>query len=149
MFDSHAHLQDPQIKKNLDNVLKRARDAGVERITCIGYDLPSSEEALLIARKYKHVYATVGIHPHDAKTYTPETEDRLKALAKDPKVVAIGEIGLDYYRDLSPREKQKESFIAQILLAQEIGKPIVIHDRDANQDVMDIIRKYKAGKNGV
>jgi len=74
MFDSHAHLQDPQIKKNLDNVLKRARDAGVERITCIGYDLPSSEEALLIARKYKHVYATVGIHPHDAKTYTPETE---------------------------------------------------------------------------
>ncbi len=148
MFDSHAHLQDPQIQKNLDNVLKRARDTGVDRIACIGYDLRSSEEALLIARKYKHVYATVGIHPHDAKTFTPDIGNKLKALAKDPKVVAIGEIGLDYYRDLSPRDKQKESFIAQILLAQEIGKPIVIHDRDANQDVMDIIKKYKAGRNG-
>ncbi|MEQ8201481.1 MAG: TatD family hydrolase [Syntrophomonadaceae bacterium] len=148
MFDSHAHLQDTQIKKDLDNIITRARDAGVARITCIGYDMASSEEALQIARKYKHVYATVGVHPHDAKTFKPEVRDKLKALARDPKVVAIGEIGLDYYRDLSPREKQKESFIEQILLAQEIGKPIVIHDRDANQDVMDIIKKYKAGRNG-
>lgn len=113
MFDSHAHLQDTQIKKDLDNIITRARDAGVARITCIGYDMASSEEALQIARKYKHVYATVGVHPHDAKTFKPEVRDKLKALARDPKVVAIGEIGLDYYRDLSPREKQKESFIEQ------------------------------------
>lgn len=148
MFDSHAHLQDGKLKNDLENVLKRARDAGVARITCIGYDMESSQEAVGLARKFKQVYATVGVHPHDAKTMNPEVKEKLKNLARDPKVVAIGEIGLDYYRDLSPREKQKEAFIEQILLAQEIGKPIVIHDRDANQDVMEIIKKYKAGKNG-
>lgn len=148
MFDSHAHLQDSKLKKDLDNILKRARDAGVERIACVGYDLASSQDAVLIARKYKQVYATVGIHPHDAQTMTAEVLDQLKILAKDPKVVAIGEIGLDFYRDLSPRDKQKEAFIKQIKLAQSIGKPIVIHDRDANQDVIDTIKKYDAGKNG-
>ncbi len=148
MFDSHAHLQDPKLKKNLDNILKTASDAGVKRIACIGYDLGSSQEAVLIARKYKHVYAAVGIHPHDAQTMTPDLLDRLKTMAKDPKVVAIGEIGLDYYRDLSPRDKQKEAFVEQIKLAQSIGKPIIIHDRDANQDVIDTIKKHNAGKNG-
>ncbi len=148
MFDSHAHLQDGKLKRDLDNVLKRARDAGVTMITCIGYDLESSQEAVILARKYKQIYATVGVHPHDAQTMNPEVKEKLRSLAKDPKVVAIGEIGLDYYRDLSPREKQRESFIEQILLARELGKPIVIHDREANQDVMEIIKKYKAGSNG-
>lgn len=148
MFDSHAHLQDPKLKKDLDNILKRAQDAGVDRIACIGYDLASSQDAVLIARKYRQVYAVVGIHPHDAQTMTPEVLEKLKSLASDPKVVAIGETGLDYYRDLSPREKQKAAFVEQIKLAQVVGKPIVIHDRDANQDVIDIIKKYNAGKNG-
>lgn len=148
MFDSHAHLQDPKLRKDLDNILKRAQDAGVHRIACIGYDLASSQDAVLIARKYKQVYAAVGIHPHDAQTMIPEVLEKLKSLAKDPKVVAIGETGLDYYRDLSPREKQQEAFVEQIKLAQVVGKPIVIHDRDANQDVIDIIKKYNAGKNG-
>jgi TatD DNase family protein len=148
MFDTHAHLQDRKLQGDVENILQRAREAGVEKITCIGYDLPSSQEAVLLAHKYKQIYAAVGVHPHDAETVTPEVLERLKGLAKDPKVVAIGEIGLDYYRDLSPRDKQMEAFIEQIKLAHAIGKPIVVHDRDANQDVIDTIKKYKAGKNG-
>ncbi|MCX5779718.1 MAG: TatD family hydrolase [Firmicutes bacterium] len=148
LFDTHAHLQDRKMRSDLDNLLQRAAAAGVEKITCVGYDLPSSQEAVNIARKYKQVYAAVGVHPHDARTLTPEMLRKLWELARDPRVVAIGEIGLDYYRDLSPRELQKQAFIDQIQLAQEIGKPIIIHDREANQDVMDIIKKYKAGKNG-
>lgn len=148
IFDTHAHLQDEQLRGDIENILLRASEAGVEKITCVGYDLPSSQEAVLLARKYKQIYATVGVHPHDAETLTPEMLDQLKNLARDPKVVAIGEIGLDYYRDLSPRDLQMQAFIDQIKLAQQIGKPIVIHDRDANQDVMDTIKQYKAGRNG-
>ena len=148
LFDTHAHLQDRKLRGDLDKLLQRAREAGVEKITCVGYDLPSSQEAVNIARKYKQVYAAVGVHPHDAKTLTAEMLHKLRELARDPRVVAIGEIGLDYYRDLSPRDQQKEAFIDQIKLAQEIGKPIIIHDREANQDVMDTLKKYKAGKNG-
>lgn len=148
MFDTHAHLQDRKLRGDIENILKRAQEAGVEEITCIGYDLPSSQEAVLLAHKYKQIYAAVGVHPHDAKTVTSEVLDKLRALAQDQRVVAIGEIGLDYYRDLSPRDQQKEAFIQQIKLAHEIGKPIVIHDRDANQDTMDTIKKYRAGKNG-
>ena len=148
LFDTHAHLQDRKLRSDLDKLLQRAKEAGVEKITCVGYDLPSSQEAVNIARRYKQVYAAVGVHPHDAKTLNEETLRKLLELARDPRVVAIGEIGLDYYRDLSPRDQQKEAFIAQIKLAQEIGKPIIIHDREANQDVMDTLKKYKAGKNG-
>jgi len=148
IIDTHAHLQDKKLRVNLDSVLGRAQEAGVEKIICVGYDLASSQEAVLLARKYRQIYAAVGIHPHDAQTLTVEVLTKLKDLAKDPRVVAVGEIGLDYYRDLSPRDKQKEAFIEQIKLAQEIGKPIIIHDRDANQDVIDIVKKQRAGKNG-
>ncbi len=148
IIDTHAHLQDKKLRENLDNVLGRAKEAGVEKIICVGYDLPSSQEAVLLARKYKQIFAAVGIHPHDAKTLNFEVLGKLRDLAKDPRVVAIGEIGLDYYRDLSPRDKQQEAFIEQIKLAHEIGKPIIIHDRDANQDVIDIVKKHRAGKNG-
>jgi TatD DNase family protein len=109
--------------------------------------LESSREALKLARKYSHIYAVVGVHPHDAKTLTPEVTEKLYTMAKDPRTVAVGEMGLDFYRDLSPRDLQKQAFIQQIKLAQEIGKPIVIHDRDAHQEVLNIIKKEKAGKN--
>ncbi|PKM77489.1 MAG: hydrolase TatD [Firmicutes bacterium HGW-Firmicutes-15] len=148
IIDTHAHLQDKKLRENLENVLGRAKEVGVEKIICVGYDLASSQEAVLLARKYKQIYAAVGIHPHDAQTLTSEVLGKIRNLAKDPRVVAIGEIGLDYYRDLSPRDKQKEAFIEQIKLAHEIGKPIIVHDRDANQDVIDIAKKQRAGKNG-
>jgi TatD DNase family protein len=147
LIDTHAHLQDRKLYGDIDNVLQRAKEAGVEKIVCVGYDLSSSQEALQLAQKYKQIYAAVGVHPHDAQTLTPEVLEKLRILAKDPRVVAIGEIGLDYYRDLSPRDKQKEAFIQQIRMAHAIGKPIIIHDRDANQDVMEIIKREKAGKN--
>jgi len=147
IFDTHAHLQDKKLRGNIEAVLERARAAGVDKITCVGYDLPSSQEAVLLARKYKQVYAAVGVHPHDAETLTSAVLEKIGELAKDPCVVAIGEIGLDYYRDLSPRDKQQEAFIEQIKLAHKIGKPIIIHDRDAHQDMIDIVKKYRAGKN--
>ncbi len=147
LIDTHAHIQDDDLRKDLSKVLERAETAGVEKIICVGYDLQSSQEALNLARKYRQVYAVVGIHPHEAASLNAVALEKLHAMAKDPRVLAIGEIGLDFYRDLSPREKQREAFREQIKLAQELGKPIVIHDRDAHQEVLEIIKAEKAGKN--
>lgn len=147
LIDTHAHLQDEDLKKDLENVLARAAAVGVEKIICVGYDLKSSEEALQLARKYRQIHAVVGIHPHDAAGFDSQTMEKLYVMAKDQRVVAIGEMGLDFYRDLSPRDQQRKAFREQIKLAQELGKPIVIHDRDAHQEVMDIIKAEKAGKN--
>lgn len=146
--DTHAHLQEESLNDSLDKVLARAQAAQVSTIMCIGYDRDSSQEAVQLARKYPQIYAVVGIHPHDAKELDQDTLALLYKLAQDPKVVAIGEIGLDYYRDLSPRDQQRKAFVEQIKLAQELGKPIVIHDRDAHQEVLDTIRREKAGING-
>lgn len=148
MIDSHAHLQDREFNKDLDKVLARATEAGVEKIVCIGFDYMSSRQGMDLARRHKSIFATVGIHPHDAKTLDEQTLEKLYDLALKPRVVAIGEIGLDYYRNLSPREQQKKAFIEQIKLAQELEKPVVIHDRDAHQEVLEIIKKEKAGING-
>lgn len=148
LIDSHAHLQDKAYRDDRDEVIRRALEGGLEGIVCVGYDLESSLETVEIARAHPKISAVVGIHPHDAKTLTPDTQERLYQLGRDPKVVAIGEIGLDFYRDLSPREVQKEAFIAQIRLARELKKPVVIHDRDAHQEVLEIIKQEKAGENG-
>lgn len=146
--DTHAHLQDEALHDDLQQVLERAQNAGVTTMMCIGYDRASSEEAVQLARQYPQIYAVIGVHPHDAQELDQDTLDMFYRLARDPKVVAIGEMGLDFYRDLSPRDKQRRAFVQQIKLAQELGKPIVIHDRDAHQEVLDIIRQEKAGING-
>ncbi len=148
MIDSHAHLQDKEFRNDLDKVLARATQAGVEKIVCIGFDYSASQKAVELTRKSQNIYATVGIHPHDAKTLDDQTLEKIYNLALNPQVVAIGEIGLDYYRNLSPVEQQKKAFVEQIKIARELGKPVVIHDRDAHQDVLDIIKKEKAGING-
>lgn len=147
LIDTHAHLQDEELINDVDDILQRAREAGIESIVCVGYDYESSRQAVDISRKYNEVYAVVGVHPQDAATFNDEVMAELYKMAKEPKVVAIGEIGLDFYRDPCPRDLQKEAFIAQIKLAQELYMPVVIHDRDAHQEVMDIIKKEKAGKN--
>lgn len=147
LIDTHAHLQDGKYSDDLEAVLKRAEDAGVEKIICVGYNYQSSLETLELAKKYKQIYAVVGIHPHDAKSYNLEIAAKLFEMGKDPKVVAIGEMGLDFYRDLSPRETQRKVFKEQIKIAQELYKPIVVHDRDAHQEVLEIVKKEKAGKN--
>jgi len=146
--DTHAHLQKESLNDSLENILARAQAAQVTTIMCIGYDRESSQEAVQLARQYPQIYAVVGIHPHDATEWDQDTRDLLYKLAHEPKVVAIGEIGLDFYRDLSPRDKQRQAFVEQIKLAQELGKPIVIHDRDAHQEVLDTVRREKAGING-
>jgi TatD DNase family protein len=141
-------LQDKEFRNDLDKVLARATQAGVEKIVCIGFDYSASQKAVELTRKSQNIYATVGIHPHDAKTLDDQTLEKIYNLALNPQVVAIGEIGLDYYRNLSPVEQQKKAFVEQIKIARELGKPVVIHDRDAHQDVLDIIKKEKAGING-
>lgn len=147
IIDSHAHLQDRAFKKDLAQVMERAQAAEVEKIICVGYDYDSSCEAVDIAHRYSEVYAVIGVHPHDAKTLNADIVSKLYTLAQDSKVVAIGETGLDFFRDLSPREVQRQAFRAQIKIAAELYKPVVIHDRDAHQEVLDIIKKEKAGRN--
>ena len=148
LIDTHCHLQDPDLLPQLDEILARAAEAGVEKMVCVGYDMPSSRAAVNIAARYKQVYAAIGVHPHDADSYSDDAERELRQLAAHPKVVAIGEIGLDYYRDLTPRELQKEVFIRQIHLAHELNKPIVIHDRDAHEDTLTILKQEKGGLYG-
>lgn len=146
--DSHAHLDDRKFDKDRHEMLMRARECGVSNIVNVGYDIPSSRRSVSLTEKYEFIYAVVGIHPHDAKAAGVNFLEDLRVLARGPKVVAIGEMGLDYYRDLSPREIQQSVFRQQIGLAKELGKPIVVHDRDAHGDVMKILKEEKAGTIG-
>jgi len=149
LIDTHAHLQWPDFDKDREQVIKRAFTAGVSTIVNIGYDLNASREAVRIAEDHQDVYAVVGIHPHNAKTVEVDVLEKLRELAHGAKVVAIGEIGLDYYRNLSPRGRQKEAFEQQIRLAKELDLPVVVHDREAHADVMEMIRSLGKDVNGV
>ncbi|MTV48440.1 YchF/TatD family DNA exonuclease [Heliobacillus mobilis] len=149
LFDTHAHMDDKSFRDDREEVFAQAREAGVELIVNVGYDIPSSERSIALADQYPFIYAAVGIHPHDAEGVTTETYEQLRAMAAQRKVVAIGEIGLDYYRDLSPRPVQQEVFVRQLHLARELGKPVIIHDRDAHGDVMDTLRCEAQGLEGV
>ena len=146
--DTHAHLDDRQFDGDRDAVVRRAAQAGVQWMVTIGADLPSSRAAVALCERYPNVYAAVGIHPHDAKLLDRATLDTLRDLAAHPRVVAIGEIGLDYYRDRSPRDVQCTALEAQLALATELGKPAVIHIRDqpgqrtAYDDTLSILRTW-------
>lgn len=149
LFDSHAHLNDERFDEDRDELISSLQSNGVEYVVNPGADMDSSKTAVELANKYDFIYAGVGVHPHDVESMTDEDIDTLKKLAMDnKKVVAIGEIGLDYYYDLSPREDQKKWFIRQIELANELGLPFIVHDRDAHKDTFDIIKKYKAKETG-
>ena len=149
MIDTHAHLQWPAFDKDREEVIERAFAAGLSTIVNVGYDLNASRQAVQIANNHKDIYVVVGIHPHNAKTMTASVLDSLRELAQNTKVVAIGEIGLDYHRDLSPRAQQKEAFEQQILLAKELDLPIVVHDREAHNDVLGVIRSFGKDVKGV
>lgn len=140
LIDSHAHLEMKEFESDRRAVIERAARAGVECIVTVGTNLALSRKALSIARQYDHVYATVGVHPHDVSRAGDKTFDDLKDLARDPKVVAYGEIGLDYFRNLSPRETQKEMFGKQLALAAELKLPVIIHDRDAHEDTLAMVK---------
>jgi TatD DNase family protein len=130
-------------------VIERAFAADLKAIVSVGYDLNASREATKIANDHEGIYAVVGIHPHNAKAMSTSALDSLRELAQAPKVVAIGEIGLDYYRDLSPRARQKEAFEQQIRLAKELQLPIVVHDREAHHDVLEVLRKFGKDVKGI
>jgi TatD DNase family protein len=148
LIDTHAHLIDKAYNKDLEDVLKRAAEAGVEAIINVGYTLSLARKAVVLAGAYGPLYATVGIHPHDAAGVPPNYLDMLQDLAKKPKVVALGEMGLDFYRNLSPPRIQEKVFREQLTLAKELRLPAVVHDRDAHQRVLQILKEEKAGDAG-
>jgi TatD DNase family protein len=137
LIDSHAHLD--LIKGDRNDVIARAFAAGLTAIVTVGTDMISSYKTLEIARSHKNIYAVIGVHPHDAKMVTKKTMDEIRGLAADPKVVAIGETGLDYYRRLSPEDVQVRVFRQFLDLAAALKLPIVIHDRDAHDQVLRIL----------
>ncbi|MFC0190360.1 TatD family hydrolase [Fictibacillus aquaticus] len=148
MFDTHAHLNAHQFKEDQEEVIQRALDEGVEKIVVVGFDEQTIKDALLLAETYDFIYAAVGWHPVDAIDMTDEHLAWIEELAAHPKVVALGEMGLDYYWDKSPEDVQKEVFRRQIQLAKKVKLPIIIHNRDATQDVVDILREEDAREVG-
>lgn len=148
LFDTHAHYDDEKFDLDRDETIKRAHENGVAYIINAGSDLKSSKRSVELAAMYDFVYAAVGIHPQEADIADEQALELLRKLCGSPKVVAIGEIGLDYYYDTVPKEVQKKIFIRQIHLARELGLPIVVHDRDAHEDSLNIVKGEKAGEVG-
>ncbi|MFH1756023.1 MAG: TatD family hydrolase [Candidatus Latescibacterota bacterium] len=149
MIDSHCHLNDKSYKKDFDAVLARAAEAGVSAMINVGFDLASSVETAALAEKYSQIYGVVGVHPHDAASYNDHVERELSQLLGRQRILGIGEIGLDFYRDLSPRHTQREVFRRQLALANEHAKPVIIHCRDAFDDVMSILQAEGGNYRGI
>ncbi|MAG35138.1 MAG: hydrolase TatD [Dehalococcoidia bacterium] len=150
LFDTHAHLNAPAFAGDLDQVLARALSKSVLQMLVVGYNLASSHKAVALARRYpERLFAAVGIHPHDAEQADTASVAAIRALATEPGVVAIGETGLDYYRDLAPRARQQEAFAAMLDLAEGIGLPVIIHSREALADVLTAVEERQLSTGGV
>jgi TatD DNase family protein len=145
LIDSHCHLDFPQFDADRDAVLARSEAAGVTALVNPGADLESSRRAVALAERHATIYAAVGVHPHDATTLDSPALAELRQLAAHPKVVAIGEIGLDYFRDLSPRDRQRAAFDAQLALAAELNLPVIVHQREAAADVLAALHAWAGG----
>lgn len=145
LIDSHDHLDDKRFDRDRDSLIKDLESNGIELVINIGADLKSSIASVSLAEKYPNIYATVGVHPHDAKNMDDSTLEILRSLAKRNKVVAIGEIGLDFYYDNSPRDEQRKWFREQLKLAKELDLPVVIHSRDAQQETFDTLKEAQDG----
>jgi TatD DNase family protein len=148
LFETHTHLNDKQFDEDRELVIKRAIDADISYILNIGYNRETIPSSIKLAETYPFFYTSVGWHPQDAISCTEEDVNWLRSLASHQKVVAIGEIGLDYYWDTSPKEVQHEVFRKQIQLAKEVSLPIIIHNRDADEDVVRILKEEKAEEVG-
>lgn len=147
LIDSHAHIQTREFSADVDQVIQRAKEAGVEKIIVVGGagDLSSNAAALELANSYPGLYATIGMHPHDAREVDEEGFQRMEALARNPKVVALGETGLDFYYDHSPRQVQIDLFCRFIQMARQNGLPLVVHIRDAYREASEIIKREGKG----
>jgi TatD DNase family protein len=148
LFDTHAHINALQFDEDREQVIQRALDEGVENIVVVGFDNETIDGAMELAEKYPFIYAAVGWHPVDAIDMTNEDLKRIERLAAHPKVVAIGEMGLDYHWDKSPKDVQQEVFRKQIQLAKKVKLPIIIHNRDATNDVVTILEEENAAEVG-
>ena len=149
MIDSHVHLNHRDYRKDFDAVLARAQSAGIKGMVNIGFDIESSRETVALTERYPFILGAVGVHPHDARTYNEEVESELGRMLENPSVVAVGEIGLDYYRDLSPRDIQQDAFRKQLALARAHDMPVVIHCRDAAEDVLRILAEEGSHYSGI
>lgn len=149
LFDSHAHLDDEKFDEDRDEVITRALENGITGIINAGACMTSSARSVALAEQYNSIYAAVGIHPHDAKSAKESDYAQLADWTKLDKVVAIGEIGLDYYYDFSPRDLQRAVFVRQIDVARQMDMPFIVHDRDAHGDILEILKKEGKGLRGV
>lgn len=143
IFDTHAHYDDSRFDEDRDELLSSLCSKGVTNIINCGCDYKSCLTTLELAEKYDFVYAALGVHAHEAEEATEEDFRKIKELYSHKKVVAVGEIGLDYHYDFSPREKQTEVFERQIILAKELNLPIIVHDRESHEDTMKLLKKYR------
>jgi TatD DNase family protein len=148
-IDSHAHLEMEQFDADRDEVIERAAVAGLTAIITVGTTIPDCQKAAALARLHPQVYAAVGIHPHEVKGIDAGTYDVLRALARQEKVIAIGEIGLDFFYDHSPREVQLRRFAEQLDLALELDMPVIVHDREAHAETLRILQQRKGRLRGV
>ncbi len=148
LTDTHTHLNAEAFAEDQEEVIQRAIDQGVTRILNIGFNRETIPTSITLAEKYEFIYSAVGWHPQDAKDMQPHDLEWIESLCDHPKVVAIGEIGLDYYWDTSPKEVQHNVFREQIRLARKVKLPIIIHNRDAHQDILTILKEEKAEEVG-
>ncbi|HET6614845.1 MAG TPA: TatD family hydrolase [Dehalococcoidia bacterium] len=142
LIDTHAHIHDREFADDIDAAIERAASAGVETIVTLGTDLDSSRRAIALADRNPHVLAAAGVHPHDAREASDADLDALEAMAAHPKVVLVGEIGLDFYRNLSPRDAQIRVIERQLATARRVGKPIAVHTREAQDDMLAVLTSY-------
>lgn len=140
LFDTHAHYDDPRFDEDRDAVLSALPGEGVAYVMNVGTDLETSRATLALTRRYPHVYGAVGYHPHEAKSLTGEGLDEVVRMLSEPKIAALGEIGLDYYYDLSERDVQREVFARQLEIAKALDVPVIIHEREACKETLDILR---------
>ncbi len=142
IFDSHAHYDDERFNEDRDTFIPSLKENGVENVITIGCDIKTSRNAFNLAQKYDFFYAGIGYHPHEASAFNDKDFAEIKNMLKDPKVVALGEIGLDYHYDFSPRDIQKKVFEIQMAYAEENNIPVIIHSREATRDTLEILSKY-------
>jgi len=148
LFDTHVHVNAEQFNEDLEDVIDRAKEAGVDNMVVVGFDRPTIIRAMELIEAYDFIYAAVGWHPVDAIDMTEDDLQWIEELSNHPKVVAIGEMGLDYHWDKSPKDVQMEVFRKQIRLAKKVGLPIIIHNREATADIVNILKEEEASRVG-
>ena len=149
LFDTHAHYNDEKFEKDKEEIINQTYKTGITKFICAGYNLQSSREAVNIAENHEFIYSICGISPNDLEDFSEANLEEIKELAKNKKNVAIGEIGLDYYWNKENKDQQKQAFIKQINLANELDLPIVIHSRDAVQDTIDLLKENPVNRKGI